>query len=149
MRKLHKFVSDKSLAILKFKTEGARQDGRGGAKEVNEQYNSKVLQMAKPGALMNFDLVFLSPKYKEKMEQIMNYTDAASQPDRSNYFEVKNLFNDWTHMTLREDLMQRLQAQLMPDYCRDEQLFLPDDATDEEIVLVSQQCWSKITYVYG
>lgn len=137
------------MDILKFKTEGAGRDGRGGAKEVNEQYDGRVREMEKPGALMNFDLVFLSPKYREKMEQIMNHTDAASQPDRSNYFEVKNLFNDWTHMTLREDLMQRLQAQLMPDYCRDEQLFLPDDAADEEIVLVSQQCWSKITYVYG
>ena len=43
------------------------------------------------------------------MEKLLHESEnPAAKPDSSNYFEVKNLFNDWTHMTLREDLMQNL-----------------------------------------
>ena len=55
-------------------------------------------------------------------------------------------------MTLKESVLQSLNNSLMNEYCMDAMVdadFGQFDLTDNTVILVGQQCWSKITYLYG
>jgi len=52
----------------------------------------------KPGPVLNFDLVDLSPQYTQKMHELLN----------SNLKDTKILLNDWSQMSLKSYLLTKL-----------------------------------------
>lgn len=108
------------------------------------------VKILRPGPVLNFDLVNLSPVYQQLKEQVL-----TKGPDDEDSKKVAK-FMDWQFMMLNykhigalQQFMQHQMNQAMGyDYLDAE---LGNQSTDQaqEIVLVSQQCWSKITYFYG
>ena len=69
VRILHKYISTHSMEILKFKSETS--DVAVDVKKVNSEFDASFAKIEKPSAIMNFDLVFLSPVYQKKMENLI------------------------------------------------------------------------------
>lgn len=95
---------------------------------------------------MNFELVFLSPKYTNLMHKSLDQPSLQKQ------------FNDWNQMSLKNEVITELENSLQSAYSGalaggSDRFDLPDglisEKQEQKVHLVSQQCWSKITYFFG
>ena len=62
-------------------------------KEVQQMFRT-IQDIERPGPIQNFDLVFMSPEYKQVKEQLMAQNDFK----RDTSAMKVNLFNDWSSM---------------------------------------------------
>ena len=64
---------------------------------------------------------------------------------------MRELFADWSHMTLKESVLKTALAQVTQRYERHIAGYGgPTDMHDAgAMVLVDQTCWFKLTYVFG
>lgn len=104
-----------------------------------EQLSAEIrgLDQSNPGPILNFDLVYFSPFYTKQMYGLLSNSHSQSKSERY------NLFTDWQHMSIKQELLTELQATVS------ESAFVGSSALDTQIVLVSEVCWRKITYIFG
>ena len=67
-------------------------------KDLKTDEDATEVKTMRPGAIENFDLVYLSPKYK----------DLIGKDDHK--------FNDWSQMNLNQQMISELQDQLTQSY---------------------------------
>ena len=64
----------------------------------------------KPGPVQNFDLVFFSPQYTDKMYKILDQNICELKD--SELKNLQNYFDDWSQMDIKQDIISNLQESL-------------------------------------